>query len=95
MDNKEIALELTKMINENININQEENYLNEKGIINTYKRVLEKVNNVQDIKINYELKLKQIKQELEDELEYGRLSMNSITENRIKIDFIKELLGEE
>ena len=95
MDNKEIALELTKMINENININQEENYLNEKGIINTYKRVLEKVNNVQDIKINYELKLKQIKQKLEDELEYGRLSMNSITENRIKIYFIKELLGEE
>lgn len=95
MDNKEIALELTKMINENININQEENYLNEKGITNTYKRVLEKINNVQDTKIDYEFKLKQIRQNLEDELEYGCLSMESITENRIKIDFIKKLLGEE
>ena len=40
MTDEEIALNLTKIINDNINENSN-HYLNEKGVMETYKRVLE------------------------------------------------------
>lgn len=42
MSDEEIALNLTKMINDNMN-KFSYNYLKEEGVINTYKRVLEAI----------------------------------------------------
>lgn len=42
MTNEEIALNLTKIINDNLNENSNR-YLNEKGVIETYKRVLKEI----------------------------------------------------
>ena len=42
MDNKEVAIRLTEIINENTN-EYGTSCLTEKGIINTYKRVLEAI----------------------------------------------------
>ena len=42
MEDKEIALRLTEMINRNMN-EHADNFLNEQGVINTYKRVLEAI----------------------------------------------------
>lgn len=39
MDNKEVAIRLTEIINENTN-EYGTGYLTEQGVINTYKRVL-------------------------------------------------------
>ena len=44
MSDEEIALNLTKMINDNMN-KFAYSYLKEKGVINTYKRVLEEIKN--------------------------------------------------
>lgn len=44
MTDEEIALNLTKIINDNTNENSC-HYLNEKGVIETYKRVLEAIKN--------------------------------------------------
>lgn len=43
MEDKEIAIRLTEMINRNMNENADI-FLNERGVINTYKRVLEAIN---------------------------------------------------
>ena len=42
MTDEEIALNLTKIINDNMNENSNY-YLNEKGVIETYKRVLKEI----------------------------------------------------
>lgn len=42
MTDEEIALNLTKIINDNMNENSS-HYLNEKGVIETYKRVLKEI----------------------------------------------------
>lgn len=42
MTDEEIALNLTKIINDNTNENSNR-YLNEKGVIETYKRVLKEI----------------------------------------------------
>ena len=42
MTYEEIALNLTKIINDNTNENSNR-YLNEKGVIETYKRVLKEI----------------------------------------------------
>lgn len=44
MSDEEIALNLTKIINDNMN-KFSCNYLKEEGVINTYKRVLEEIKN--------------------------------------------------
>ena len=42
MTDEEIALNLTKIINDNLNENSN-HYLNEKGVIETYKRILKEI----------------------------------------------------
>lgn len=44
MEDKEIAIRLTEMINRNMN-EHTNIFLNERGVINTYKRVLEAISN--------------------------------------------------
>ena len=44
MEDKEIAIKLTEMINNNMN-EHADGFLNERGVINTYKRVLEEIRN--------------------------------------------------
>ena len=45
LSKEEIALELTKIINDNTK-EFSDSFLNETGVINTYKRVLEGIENV-------------------------------------------------
>lgn len=45
MEDKEIAIRLTEMINNNINEYEGSHFLNGRGVVNTYKRVLEETSN--------------------------------------------------
>lgn len=45
MEDKEIAIRLTEMINNNINEYEYGHFLNERGVVDTYKRVLEEISN--------------------------------------------------